>query len=1053
MSDKRVKQFCPECGLELPEGETRSGCPNCLLRLALGDEAADAPNSATQLPLPPGLKSRFFGDYELLEEIARGGMGLVYRARQLSLNRVVALKMIHGAHLASPEARLRFRVEIETIAQLNHPNIVSLYEAAEHEGTHFFSMRLIDGLNLAQYMKKSPGLRDKVRLLVKICRAVHYAHQCGILHRDLKPSNILIDPDGQPHVVDFGLAKTLARESGFTFHESILGSPNYMAPEQAAGRTAQLTTTTDVYGLGAILYEMLTGRPPFQAGTPLDTIRKVVDEEPISPRKLDNGVDIDLETICLRCLQKNPAVRYSSAEELATDLERWLEGKPILARPIGRLEQLSRWCRREPALASALTASGALLLTLTAVACLAALRIGRAEHESRANLRESLLNQAHLLRLTSGLQQRSEGLRLIRQALALGGPAAFRDRTRDEVLALLVRNDLRVVDQPSIANDGSDPALSTVDTGLNLYASLSGSNTIVVRRIDNGSEVSRFSCGEEPVRRVEQFSSDGYLALRHPDGISIWNVHTGERSFATNGENRVYCFALNQPLLVLEEWDCQATFLELPSFREVRRVRGTVTPPDRALAGWSAMSLSPNGRQLAVGRSDVLEIINIETDKVRRRFTNSAPITALAWNPDDRRIAVALSNARIVVWNSANGERRINMPSAAAPAHGLVFNPGGDLLAAACDDRVLRFLDMTAIRYGYETTVTCDVQNFGFSSDGQRLGRIFRAGRPGCIEIAPPAEFREYNVASTSIELEGCVFSPDGRTLAAGNLTNIVICDATSGTRLTSLPHWRITAFSFDPLDGAVHASFTPGMFRLDLSRDDGQFRLENERKLFSGRGWRAFTFSSDGSSFVAANIYSNAAYVLDRTFTNQMATLGPHIGADFVAISDNGKWVATGSSADRQVKLWDTQSGRELLARPVGQRPRAAFSADNKWFVTFGDNFELRDTESWKPVQLAFRERPSLLGAAGFSPDSRLLAVVRDNSRIQLFDLRSLQPLGILQAPGGNDINAVAFSPDGTKLVGVGAQARLRMWNLPAIRQRLAELSLDWDIPQFRTN
>jgi serine/threonine protein kinase len=264
-----------------------AGCLGCSLRLALSPEAL-TPLEAKR-PLPPGLKSRFFGDYEILSEIARGGMGVVYRARQLGLNRIVALKMVQSHHLLSDEARLRFRVEIEAVAQLHHPHIVALYESGEQEGAHYFTMRLVEGGDLAAWLERKHPLRQIIQLLVKVCRAVHYAHQRGILHRDLKPSNILVDDQGEPHVADFGLAKSLDHDSGFTFTSSVLGSPNYMAPEQASGKVRQLTTAVDVYGLGAILYHALAARPPFQAGTPIETLRQVVDRDPVPPRSLQAG--------------------------------------------------------------------------------------------------------------------------------------------------------------------------------------------------------------------------------------------------------------------------------------------------------------------------------------------------------------------------------------------------------------------------------------------------------------------------------------------------------------------------------------------------------------------------------------------------------------------------------------------------------------------------------------------------------------------------------------------------------------------------------------------
>jgi serine/threonine-protein kinase len=285
------------------------------------------------LALRAGEGGKTYGDYELCEVIGRGGMGIVYKAHQRSLNRTVALKMILRGELATPEDRTRFRTEAQAAAHLEHPNIVPVYDAGEHEGQAYFSMRFVEGQTLAAVLARGPMRpRDAARYLAVISRAVQYAHEHGILHRDLKPSNILIDQKDEPHITDFGLAKRVSGEAavtGRTATGAIVGTPAYMAPEQVSNRRGTPSRLSDVYSLGIILYEMLTGRPPFQAPTPVDTLLLVLDQDPVRPRLLNPGVDVDLEMICLKCIQKEPELRYPSAGALAADLEAYLHGEAL----------------------------------------------------------------------------------------------------------------------------------------------------------------------------------------------------------------------------------------------------------------------------------------------------------------------------------------------------------------------------------------------------------------------------------------------------------------------------------------------------------------------------------------------------------------------------------------------------------------------------------------------------------------------------------------------------------------------------------------------------
>jgi tRNA A-37 threonylcarbamoyl transferase component Bud32 len=323
--------------------------------------AADLhPTADTAGPADGRPRVRYFGDYELLEVVARGGMGVVYKARQVSLNRLVALKMVLQGALATPRELARFRAEAEAAANLDHPNIVPIYEVGEHDGQQYYAMRFIEGTALTGHPRANA--RTESRRMATIARAVHYAHQRGILHRDLKPANILVDAAGTPYVADFGLAKRVDVQRSFTETGAVVGSPRYMAPEQASARK-DLTVAADVYSLGVVLYERLTGQTPFTGDDVLELLLQVREDKPPRPSAITRGLDRDLETVCLKCLEKEPSRRYGSAEALADDLERWLGGEPILARPVGQAERFWRWCRRNPVVAGL---SGGLALALAA---------------------------------------------------------------------------------------------------------------------------------------------------------------------------------------------------------------------------------------------------------------------------------------------------------------------------------------------------------------------------------------------------------------------------------------------------------------------------------------------------------------------------------------------------------------------------------------------------------------------------------------------------------------------------------------------------------------
>jgi eukaryotic-like serine/threonine-protein kinase len=372
---KTTNSVCGKCGAEISDSATGQVCAACLLEMGLG-LIADEPVAGVDDPGRPASpmpatarRPRMlddFGDYELLEEIGQGGQGVVYRARQKSLNRTVALKVIGLGHWAT-EARLkRFRVEAEAAARLDHPCIVPIHEVGERNGYCYFSMNFVEGGQLDEVVGREPlPIRRAVELIAKVSRAVHYAHEHGIVHRDIKPGNILLDQKGEPHLTDFGLARLVETESTVTRTKEVFGTPSYMAPEQAAGESRNLTSATDVYGLGAVLYQLLVGHPPFDGGTTYETLRLLLETEPRPPRLLNPKIDRDLSTICLKCLEKDPQRRYSSALALADDLEHWLKHEPILAKRTGVFTHGRKWVRRNPSTAVLVTLLVALAMSLS----------------------------------------------------------------------------------------------------------------------------------------------------------------------------------------------------------------------------------------------------------------------------------------------------------------------------------------------------------------------------------------------------------------------------------------------------------------------------------------------------------------------------------------------------------------------------------------------------------------------------------------------------------------------------------------------------------------
>jgi tetratricopeptide (TPR) repeat protein len=477
------------------------------------------------------VRVRYFGDYEIIREIARGGMGVVFQARQITLNRPVALKMILTGQLADETDVRRFYTEAEAAANLDHPGIVPVYEVGQHEGQHYFSMGYVEGQSLSQRLAGGPlPAREAAELIRHVAEAIEYAHQRGVIHRDLKPANILLDRNGNARVTDFGLAKKIQGDSGLTGSGQIMGTPSYMPPEQAGGKRGEVGPAADVYALGATIYALVTGRPPFHAATAMDTVIQVLSDEPVPPRRLNPSVPRDLETICLKCLQKDPAKRYVGAAALGEDLRRFLSGEPITARTVGRAEKSWRWCQRNPAVAAL---AGGIALTLVAgtiVATYFALRATRGERLALQNAAEAraVLSFLRTKVLAAARPKDQEGGLGINATVREAVDAAeadiqqsFADQpTVEASIRSTLGSSYRYLGEPkrAVRQDQRGLELRQKFLGLDHPDTLQAMTELARSYFEAGRIADSLSLSEQALKRIE-----GRLGPNHPDTLEAVN--------------------------------------------------------------------------------------------------------------------------------------------------------------------------------------------------------------------------------------------------------------------------------------------------------------------------------------------------------------------------------------------------------------------------------------------------------------------------------------------------------------------------------------------------
>ncbi|MFO1041546.1 MAG: protein kinase [Planctomycetaceae bacterium] len=967
--------------------------------------------SDTKLRSPSGLRIRYLGDYELQSEVARGGMGVVFKARQTSLNRIVALKMILAGTFASDEEVKRFYLEAEAAAQLDHPGIVPIYEVGQYEGHHYFSMGFVDGTSLASRLMNGPlPPLEAAELVRQVAEAVQYAHSKGVIHRDLKPGNILIDQKGVPRVTDFGLAKRLESGSELTGTGQVLGTPSYMPPEQAAGQMSAVGPLSDVYSLGAILFCTLTGRPPFQSANPIDTLLQVQRQEPVSLRSLNEKIPTDLETIALKCLDKSPARRYASAQDLADELNRFLGGHPIQARPVGRIERLWRWALRNQAVASLLLLVVVTLVSGTIISSFYAARatahaFDLAEETKRANShakseKENAIKAEMNARLANenAQREREQRIRADNNAELEKQQRDRADKREREARRGLYASHMNLA-QAAWENGQVGRVLQLLamhgpGTASDEFRSVEWHYWKRLCHADRLTlDVPRGMCNVAYSPDGKRIASAGIWDEK--PAIKVWEVATGRELMSIDAGHgtRFVAFHPSKEQLASTGYGKKTVIWNLITGQPVRELKG------EPFIG-ACLAYSTDGSKLIVGGSNikspgtsaVAKLWDSESGSTLRSFEgHSGEITSVAISPNEKWIAtVGILDHQVKIWDATSGVelRTLRRSSPATLNHatgGVAFSPNGALIAAGMGKGVVLW------------DATNDLELRSIPLDG------------GFV---------------TSV-----VFSPDGSEVAASTYDQTIeVCKVSNGESVRKfLGHTEIvTSVVFSPDGRNIATSSSDGTVKF-WDRDDQSH--ETLSTVFGLQ--RSVSFSPDGS-LVAGASHEHWVNVIDTVTRRSFRTLYGHTGyVRGIAWSPRGNQIVTGAD-DATVIVWDVLSAARIAILKGHSKPvnGVAFSPNADYVASAGDdNLVILWGVAAQQAKWTFRGHSKQVNSVAFSPDGHLLLSAGRDGLAKVWSVATGEVVADLKGHSG-DVTCAVFSPDGHHIVSAGRDKTAKVWD-----------------------